>query len=549
MQQVQDTLPIGSMVRDRYEIKDLLGKGGFGAVYLVRDRRVRGNLFALKEVIDPHKKERERFLFEGEILKRLDHPALPRVYRAFEDGASGRAYILMDYIEGTNLELIRKKQPDKRFSLPQVIDMMSAIVDAIRYLHQQNPPIIHRDIKPANIILPSVGNETVLVDFGIAKEYDPESTTTAVRRYSPGYGAPEQYSTGTDSRTDIYGLAATIYTLLTGVVPAEALFRMTRMGASSTDPVEPIDRLVPGFSHEAAAVISKAMSIGTKDRYPTVEAFWDALKAAAPAEPAAPLVLPVEHLTAPEPVYAAHAPAFVPQISDRETTGGSEDGRYKPGSNNRGRRKWVIALLVLVALLALGAGGTWALLSLPNRATPTSSATQHKAGTSGATATTSQPTAKPTTAPTAKPTTVPTATPTTVPTATPTTGVSSAPPGGYPDVAGTHNGTIHNTPADQSASMQMSINQKSGSISGNITLGPGLLGTGPFTGSVGQNQSIQFTDPVSGHATLQFSGKIASDGSMNGTYCSLNSSNACDNNAGGYGTWKLDPFSNHNGGS
>jgi len=203
---VQDiflTLPNGAVVRDRYIIVDLLGKGGFGSVYLVKDKRVKGNLFALKEVIDPSKQERDRFTFECEILKRLDHPALPRVYRAFSDDKMFRAYMLIDYIEVPNLEILRQKQPQRRLPLMQVMDIMTPIIDAIAYLHSQQPPIIHRDIKPSNIIASSAGDQVVLVDFGIAKEYEPDSTTTTVRRCSPGYGTPEQYGGGTDARTDI----------------------------------------------------------------------------------------------------------------------------------------------------------------------------------------------------------------------------------------------------------------------------------------------------------------------------------------------------------
>src|SRR5438270_7885176 len=98
------------MIRDRYNGRDLLGKGGFGAVYLVRDQRVKGNLFALKEMVDTSKQERARFAFECEVLKRVDHSALPRVYRVFEDDNNNRDYMLLDYIEGPNLDTLSHKQ-------------------------------------------------------------------------------------------------------------------------------------------------------------------------------------------------------------------------------------------------------------------------------------------------------------------------------------------------------------------------------------------------------------------------------------------------------
>ena len=110
MQQVQDALPIGTIIRtsnrDCYSVADLLGKGGFGAIYLVRDQRVKQNLFALKEVINPGKHERAHFTFEFEVLTRLDHPALPRVYRIFEDFERNHVFVLMEDIEGPNLELL-----------------------------------------------------------------------------------------------------------------------------------------------------------------------------------------------------------------------------------------------------------------------------------------------------------------------------------------------------------------------------------------------------------------------------------------------------------
>src|SRR6266480_3307979 len=232
MRQEQTTLPVGATIRspygDRYVIEGFLGMGGFGAVYLVRDRRVKQHLFALKEVIDPKKRDRERFIFEAEILKRLDHRALPHVYQMFEEGKLKRVYMLMDYIEGRDLEALRKEQPDERISLPLVLTLMAPIVDALVYLHHQDPQIVHRDIKPANIIVPVGADDAMLVDFGSAKEYVVDGVTTVIRHSTPGYAALEQYGGGTTPRTDIYGLGATLYVLLTGIVPLDAISRVTR---------------------------------------------------------------------------------------------------------------------------------------------------------------------------------------------------------------------------------------------------------------------------------------------------------------------------------
>ncbi len=132
--------------------------------------------------------------------------------------------------------------------------------------------------------MPTDEEHAVLVDFGIAKEYDPDSTTTAVRRCSPGYGAPEQYSRGTNTGTDIYGLGATFYCLLTGFVPEDAFYRMTQLGSKGKDPLEPVHVLVPTIPLFISEAIQKAMSISSSDRFATVEQFWQALNAY-PIEP------------------------------------------------------------------------------------------------------------------------------------------------------------------------------------------------------------------------------------------------------------------------
>lgn len=527
MQEVQSTLPIGTVVRDRYIVEDLLGKGGFGAVYLVRDQRVHHNLFALKEVVDPNKRERARFVFEADVLRRLDHPALPRVYYVFEDPKNDRAYMLMDYIEGPNLEKLRQHQPNKRFSVQQILTIMGPIMNAVDYLHRQHPPIIHRDIKPANIIVPTSGIGSVLVDFGIAKEYDPNSTTTAVRHASPGYGAPEQYGTGTNTRTDIYGLGATIYALLTGIVPADAFFRATQQVSRGTDPLEPISKYVPDIPSHIEQAVYHAMAIDGNDRFATAEDFWQALNAGPIAQPfPAPVVLP-KPLAQPRAAVVTRA---VPPFA--ETTAVSM------GKQPAGRRRRIGALLLL--LLALLIGGIAAALLLPPLVG------HHSNGP-----TTPTSTIKHTSTPSAVATHEATASPASSPSASPSPGQTPSPTStpGYPNVAGTYNGTIVDvlTTPPTNAPMSLSIQQSQGNISGNFTVSPPLMGSNSFTGFVTNTYHIQFLVQASnGNPPLFFTGTVHQNGAMSGSYCSYRN-NHCDYGAGGYGTWSVTPPSSSSG--
>ena len=281
MLQEQMTLPIGITVQDdhggHYCVEQLLGKGGFSAVYLVSERCNKHRVFALKEVLNPSRQDRKQLLFECELLKRLNHPALPRVYHIFEQAELKRVYLLMEYIKGKDLEVLRNEQPGKRFPLQSVLTLLEPIVDALMYLHQQEPPVLHRDIKPANIIVPPDGRSAALVDFRMAKEYQPESTTTVFRRGTPGYAAIEQYSNegNTDARTDVYGLGATFYTLLTGVKPVNAVKRVT--AEKGKDPLKPAHLLVPGIPQPVSRAIQRALSLHPENRFATVEDFWYAL--------------------------------------------------------------------------------------------------------------------------------------------------------------------------------------------------------------------------------------------------------------------------------
>ncbi|SRR5579884_2133615 len=531
MQEVSTKFSKGTVVANRYIIDELLGTGGFGAVYRVQDRRVKGNVFALKEVADPNPHERQSFMSECTILKRLDHDALPHVYRVFEDHERNRVYMLMDYIDGPNLEQLRQQQPGKRFPFSRVMHIMAPIIDAIVYLHAQQPPIIHRDIKPANIIVPANDDSgTVLVDFGIAKEYEPDSTTTAIRHCSPGYGSPEHYATGTDIRTDIYSLGATFYALLTGVVPTDALYRMAQMSSKGIDPLLKVNALVPTLTGELAEVLAQAMAINSDDRYASVEEFWQALQACQVDDT-------VDEILSKQPVEETPLSPVTPSPAIIV--------RRLPQPSRP--QKWLIATLCGVVLIALLSGVVWGAGLLPSAQqrdrlaiTPTASvAVQSPTITAISTQQTVMTT--PTTHVVTSPSPTPVAaTPTTPPTVSPSQTVAAT----YPLLTMRYDGTISNkftTPSTDTSMSLSQLQQNGAAIRGYFSVGAGLVGNGNFTGTVTTDNKIQFLVPsYSGLLPLFFTGQIQKDGSISGSYCSYQN-NSCDYTGGGHGAWHVIP--------
>ncbi|MBV9616339.1 MAG: serine/threonine protein kinase [Ktedonobacteraceae bacterium] len=480
----QMTLPRGFTIRDpagnRYMIEGILGKGGSSAVYLVRERSDKQQVFALKEVIDPDRREREHFIFEWEVLKRLKHPALPQVYYVFEHQRLRRVYILMSYIKGSDLERLRAWQPNKRFSLPMVLALMSPVVSAVSYLHDQDPPVVHRDIKPSNIIVPTGGDEAVLVDFSIAKEYVPNGTTTAIRHGSPGYAAPEQYGTGTTPLTDVYGLGATLYTLLTGAIPTDALTRLTE---SKTDPLRSVKELVPDIPPGVSEVVKRAMSLNREDRFPNVEQLWQMFREAADEKQASSAEItelttgalpdirlrPIEEITT----------AFTPKNGDIPVV----RGRKAP---------LVLSVVLLAAVLASG------LLYF-------SFYSRYAASHPGALSTT---VARPTHS--LSPTSLPTLLPTPVPTLSP-----------YPQLAKAYDGTIADYLSNTKTPLKLSnIQEVNNKFNGSFQ---GLGLNTPFNGHVDEHKNIYFTIPYSdGTSTLAFTGHIQLGGTVSGVFIVLN---------------------------
>lgn len=229
-------LTSGTVLRGRYRITGLIGQGGMGAVYLADDLRLEGRRTAIKEVAldtygesdDPQSQQaRQQFQREASILARLDHPNLPKVSDFFVEDA--RDYLVMDFVPGQDLRVILEeaRANGKFLAERQVLGWVEQLGEALHYLHTQQTPVLHRDIKPSNIKLTPEGR-IKLVDFGLVKVMRPDDdrTVTVLQgRGTVAYTPLEQYggdSGHTDVRSDLYSVAATLYHLLTGELPADA---------------------------------------------------------------------------------------------------------------------------------------------------------------------------------------------------------------------------------------------------------------------------------------------------------------------------------------
>lgn len=269
------TLNPTDILNNRYRIIKLLGQGGFGAVYRAWDMNLQ-KACAVKENLETSPEQSAQFMREATTLANLSHPNLPRVIDHFSIPQSGQ-YLVMDFVEGENLETkVSNRGP---LPYPQAVYWIGQIADALDYLHNQPQPLIHRDVKPANIVITHNG-QAMLVDFGLIKIYTAGAKTVkGARGITPGYSPPEQYGVGsTDARSDIYSLGATLYTLLTGLTPAESVELLTGKAQS---PV-PVHLRNPQVPSEVSETIQEAMQLDANKRYPTAEHFKAALYSAVP---------------------------------------------------------------------------------------------------------------------------------------------------------------------------------------------------------------------------------------------------------------------------
>lgn len=258
----------GSVIDNKYEILKQIGKGGMSTVYLAMDKRL-NKQWAVKEInkaVNDKNNEVvvQSLLAEANLMKRLDHPSLPRIVDIIDNGRT--IYVIMDYIEGESLDKILNTNGPQPQAL--VVEWAKQLCDVLSYLHNQKPPIIYRDMKPANIMLKPEGN-LKLIDFGIAREYKQNNMTDTVSLGTRGYAAPEQFGGmgQTDARTDIYCLGVTLYHLLTGQNPAEPPYELY-----------PIRQWNPSLSSGLEYIVQKCTQLNPDDRYQNCDELMYALE-------------------------------------------------------------------------------------------------------------------------------------------------------------------------------------------------------------------------------------------------------------------------------
>lgn len=241
-----------------------------GEVYLAVDQRL-GSAVALKRTFFAGDEMLgNAFEREARTLARMRHPVLPKVSDHF--GENDEQYLVMEHISGDDLSK-RLEAAGKPFPVSWVLFWADQLLDALSYLHTHEPPIIHRDIKPQNLKLTDE-NHVILLDFGLSKtstgqtNISQSGSTGSVVGYTPHYAPMEQIrGIGTSPRSDLYSLSATLYQLMTNVVPADALSRADSMLNEMPDPIKPPHELNPEIPRSVSDVLLRGMEVSQEKRY------------------------------------------------------------------------------------------------------------------------------------------------------------------------------------------------------------------------------------------------------------------------------------------
>jgi serine/threonine-protein kinase len=336
----------------RYEVQDLLARGGMGAVYKARDPSL-DRIVAVKTVqavllgTDQRGEFIARFQREARAAGRLAHPHIVSVHDFGLDEATATPFIVMEYVAGVSLETLLKENPG--LPVAQALEIVEQVASALEEAHAHG--IVHRDVKPANVFLDERGRVKV-GDFGIARLDGSDLTEAGVTLGTPGYAAPEIVRGGVaDARSDVFALGALAYRLLTGEKPFRGTTRETiAMDVLQWDPPPPA-AVRPAVPAHVSAAVMRALAKSPAARTAAAAAFLREIRGGPAGAAPTPVMAPTARSAQDRP--EAPATATVEAVRDVP----------------RGRRPAVIAALVAVALAA-GIAAVWLLRSGSGPAPP-----------------------------------------------------------------------------------------------------------------------------------------------------------------------------------
>jgi len=497
MRSEQTTLPVGTLLHGRYLVKNILGAGNSGTVYLVKDQQAEDpqyELFALKEMLRLDPQERQQIVLSEGLLRSLHHPALPSIYTVFNDDTHERTYLLTDYAEGLDLGTLCQEQPGGYFAWPDLQAMLASVFEALTYLHHQTRPVFHGDIKPLNLIWLTVGERVVLVDLGYSQAVMANPQKQFHSTALSNYRAPEHLGGHIDALTDIYEMGATLYLLLTGQVPLDAATRLRQVRKGEPDPLL-LASQVMAMPRVFAEALQRALALDPHQRYSSIQAFGLALDVAARTVPAS------MSSTEPDPFVQNSTVSTWP-----DTRPVNHDEEFTPLLQQPAARRSFSPLLAILAALLLAVLGVGAWLLVQNHANTTSPApvSPNSAAHHSATPATKN--------------------------------------GAYPNVAGVYLGTLNSLNAP-TRNFSLIIQQQQGNLSGTFSSSDQ---NGTFTGTIDTAGNIQFVVlNAAGNAIYAFSGglngtsQIADSGGGTFYSCEPTPGATCQQGTGLSGTWSL----------
>nr|AYM53442.1 serine/threonine kinase family protein [Melittangium lichenicola] len=266
---------------DRYQAVRFLGQGGMGQVFLAYDPRLRRNV-ALKFVRDDAPELAQRFLLEARAQARVRHERVCEMYEVGE--AQGRAFIAMQYVNGSHLGQLARE-----LSLEQKLLLLRDVAEGVHAAHHAG--LIHRDLKPSNILVERAEDGRLVpyvMDFGLARDWHEEHTTTGAVLGTPHYMAPEQARGEVgrlDRRVDVYSLGATLYQVLTGVPPFTAGNALELLGRIQTEEPRPPRQLDADIPEDVEAIVLKCLEKERSARYDSARALAEDLERFLSGEP------------------------------------------------------------------------------------------------------------------------------------------------------------------------------------------------------------------------------------------------------------------------